>query len=86
MKEFDAFEYIERDEDGSVDESFLVLYAGEGLNPKYPDDWNFWLWLPRYNMWERHSVDKRAELREPSDYQKEEIIKALFLANKWVKQ
>lgn len=82
MKEFEPFMYIEKD-DEEYDE-FHVLYAGEGLSSKYPDDYNFWLYLPKYNMWERHSIDKRAELIKPDKDELRYILRMIFLANKWV--
>lgn len=82
MKELDAFEYIERDDEG--DESFYVLYAGEGLSQRYPEDWYFWMWLPKPKIWERHAIDKRAELRQLDDNDKQQVLKAIFLAEDWI--
>ena len=83
MKEFESFIYVERDNDGYVEEEFYVIYVGEGLSSKYQDDWFFWLWIDRPKVWERHAIEKRADLTKTNDEENRKIIGYIFESKGW---
>ena len=82
MKEFQPFIYKENDPEEDY-EWYYALYAGKGLNKKYPDDHNIWLWLEYVNLWERHAIEDISSLEAPSKNDFREIIQCIFRTKKW---
>lgn len=83
MKPFTPIIYVDKDEESY--EEFHAIYAGHGLNPKYPDDDYMWLLIPygKSGVWERHAIRRGYEYREPTTEEIRQIIKYVFNASRF---
>ena len=83
LKEYQGVKIIERDDEHNVDEIFYALYAGENLSDKYPDSYQFWLYIEWAKVWERQSYDKRVEYESFREDEKRRVVELIFTAKSW---